>query len=160
MNFQSLLPILPIIVVILTTSTALLGFLLQRQTERLKIVEQQLSQSKYKAYGELVSIFYDMLKDVKSNKKTDENDLMARLINSKKDLFIYGSDKVFKKFVDWLTYTNANPGDNRHFKMFLQMLIEIRKDMGNKNTKITPKDIMISLMQDEKEYIIIKNYIE
>lgn len=152
MNLQSLVPILPVIVGILAASTALFGFLWQRQTERLKIIEQQLSQNKYKAYSELVAIFYDLLKDIKSNKESDNNDLMNRLINSKKDLFIYGSDTVFKKYVAWLTYISTNPNDNRHLKLFLQMLVEIRKDMGNKKTKLTPKDIMISLMQNEKEY--------
>ena len=153
-------PFLPVILAVLTTSTALFGFLWQRQTERLKIVEQQISLSKYQAYGSLVAIFYDMLKDIKAKKETNNTDLMNRLMNSKKDLFIYGSDKVFKKFVVWLTYTSTNPNDNGHLKLFLQMLIEIRKDMGNKNTKLTPRDIMLSLMQNEKEYEQIKPFID
>lgn len=40
------------------------------------------------------------------------------------------------------------------------MLVEIRKDMGNKKTKLTPKDIMISLMQNEKEYEQVKSFID
>jgi Tfp pilus assembly major pilin PilA len=145
---------------VLTVSTTISVVLLQRRTERLKIIEGQLSQSKYKAYGELVAIFYDLLKETKTQKKMNNEDVMTRMINAKKDLFIYGSDIVFKKFVAWLTYTSTNPGDSKHFKLFLSLLIEMRKDMGNPKTKLTPKDIMISLLQSEKEFQSVKDLIE
>jgi uncharacterized BrkB/YihY/UPF0761 family membrane protein len=62
------LPFIQILVPILTFLIAIFGFLWHRQTEKIKIIENQISQNKYKAYGELVSIFYDILKDVKQNR--------------------------------------------------------------------------------------------
>ena len=157
MNYQLFIPV---IVTALTASTAILGFLWQRQTERIKIIENQLSQNKYKAYGELVTIFYDILKDVKNKKDTNNKDLMVKLINSKKDLFIYGSDTVFKKLNIWLTYSSTHEGDPKHMNYFLDLMLEIRKDMGHKETKLTHRDIMISLIQNEKEYDTFKELLK
>jgi hypothetical protein len=157
MNYQI---IITAILGILTTTTTISVVMLQRKTERLKIIESQLSQNKYKAYGELVAIFYDLLNEIKLDQKSSNEMIRTRLINSKKDVFIYGSDLVFKKFVEWLAYTTANPEDSKHFKLFMIMMIEIRKDMGNLKTKITPKDIMMSLLQNEKEYELIKHFVE
>lgn len=151
--------IMPSLVGVLTAAIAIIGYFLHRQTERIKIVENQVSENKYKAYNQIVGYFYDILKDVKFNKKPKLNSA-EKLIDFKKDLLIYGSDKVFQKYISWLTYTTTYPGDNRHFKYFLELLIEIRKDMGNKKTKITKKDIMISLSQDVTVYEELKQYIE
>ena len=149
MNYISFIPIL---VTLLTASTAIFGFLWQRQTEKIKIIENQVSQNKYKAYSELVSIFYDILKDVKHNKTTNNNELVSKMINSKKDLFIYGSDAVFQKLNNWLIYSSLHPNDPKHLNYFLDLMLEIRKDMGQKGTKLTSKDILISLIQNEQEY--------
>lgn len=151
--------VIPLMVGFLTATIAIIGYFLHRETERIKIVENQVSGNKYKAYNQVVAFFYDILKDIKFEKKSKPN-AAEKLIDFKKDLLIYGSDKVFQKYVSWLTYTTTYPGDNKHFKLFLELLIEIRKDMGNKKTKITKKDIMISLSQDLKVYEELKQYIE
>jgi hypothetical protein len=149
-----------ILISLLAIASGVLGVLLKRQTEKLKIVEQQLSQSKYKAYSELVNIFYDVLKNTKQEKETDKIELMTRMIDSKKDLFIYGSDDIFRKFTQWLTYTTMNPDDTKHFKIFLDVLLLIRKDMGNKKTKLTYNDLLLSLTQNENDLIRFKEILE
>ena len=93
MNYISFIPIL---VTLLTASTAIFGFLWQRQTEKIKIIENQVSQNKYKAYSELVSIFYDILKDVKHNKTTNNNELVSKMINSKRIYLYMGQMLYFK----------------------------------------------------------------
>lgn len=146
MNYETITTIL---LGVLGTITTLLVVLLQRKTERLKIVEAQLSERKYDAYGRLVSIFYEIIKTIKADKSTDELNIMEKMIESKKDIFIFGSDIVFRKFNEWLAYTSNYPNDLRHFKHFLDLLIEIRKDMGHKATKITREDILASLIQNK-----------
>ena len=149
-----------ILISLLAIASGVLGVLLKRQTEKLKIVEQQLSQNKYKAYSELINIFYDLLKDTKLKKETNNTKLMIRILDSKKDLFIYGSDDVFNKFTEWLTFTNKHQNNNRHIKLFLETMILIRKDMGNKKTKLTNRDILLSIVQNEEDVNSFKEYIE
>lgn len=160
MDFNSTIPFLPFFVAILTASTLVFGYLWQRQTERIKIIEQQLSQNKYKAYSELVSIFYDMIKDLKIGKEFNNEELSLRLINSKKDILIYGSDKVFQKMNKWLSHIGENQKDPKHLKYLLELMIDIRKDMGHRDTKLTNKDILISWVQDEKVYESVRHYID
>lgn len=77
----------------------ILSLIIQRKTEKIKITESQLSEKKYIAYANLVSMFYNILKDVKNKNETNGKATMERMIEAKKDLFIYGSDEVFKNSI-------------------------------------------------------------
>ena len=90
--------VLGIVSAVATLACALMAALLHRKTERIKIMENQLSDKKYEAYADLVGMFYDVLKDVKESKTTNPKRMQARMMDSKKDTFMYGSDKVFKAF--------------------------------------------------------------
>lgn len=93
--------IISVLISVLTISSTLFVVISQRKTEKLKIIENQLSQSKYKAYVDLVQVFYDTLKDVKQNKESDSNSLGSKIYDAKKDIFMFGSDEVFQKFNSW-----------------------------------------------------------
>lgn len=58
-----------LISVILSIIIAFMGWLMQRKTERIKIMENQLSEKKYKAYADMVGLFFSILKDAKREKK-------------------------------------------------------------------------------------------
>lgn len=141
--------IISVLISILTISSTLFVVILQRKTEKLKIVENQLSQNKYRAYIDLVQVFYETLKDVKQKKESDSNILGSKIMDAKKDIFMFGSDEVFQKFNSWLCYTSENPGDQKHLKYFLELMLEIRKDMRNNKTSLSKDDIMINLMQNK-----------
>lgn len=145
-----------IIIVIISSLVLFLGWLVQRKTEQIKIMENQLSERKYKAYSEVVDIFYGILKDTKNNKRSNQKNLMESLFNSKRDIFLYASDEVFRKFNVWLSFSAKNEsleeGANlKQMRFFIDFILEIRKDMQGKKTKITEREILINLIQDEKE---------
>ena len=50
-----------LISVILSIIIAFMGWLMQRKTERIKIMENQLSEKKYKAYADMVGLFFSIL---------------------------------------------------------------------------------------------------
>ena len=54
--------ILELISIVVTLMCAYLGALLHRKTERIKIMEGQLSEKRYSAYAKLYDFFYEMLK--------------------------------------------------------------------------------------------------
>ena len=72
--------LLGIISAVTTLACALMAALLHRKTERIKIMENQLSDKKYKAYADLVGMFYDVLKDVKEFKTTNPKRMRDRMI--------------------------------------------------------------------------------
>ena len=72
-------------------------------------MREQLSEKEYNAYADAVKMFYSILKDAKANRATNNKEMMDRMIDIKRDIFMYGSDKVFKAFNKWLlSTTNSN----------------------------------------------------
>ena len=114
-------------------------------------MENQLSERKYKAYSELVALFYGVLKDTKNQKNTNQKQMMEKIIESKRDILMYGSDKVFLKLNRWLCSTSEEKEINKQMEYFLELILEIRKDMQGKKTNVKQKDILINLIQNEKE---------
>lgn len=143
--------LISILISLLTISATVFVVILQRKTERIKIIENQVSQNKYKAYVELVQLFYETLKIIKAKKGDNFDHLSEKIFDAKKDIFMYGSDRVFRKFNDWLTYTSENPGDQKHLSLYLDLMLEIRKDMRGNKTRISRNDIMQNLMQNRNE---------
>lgn len=140
-----------IIITVITTTCIVLGWIIHRKTEQIKIMENQLSERKYKAYAEMVAVFYGVLNDVKKQKNTNQKVVNDKMTDSKRDILLYGSDAVFKKFNIWLCSATEEKEINIQMKYYLDLILEIRKDMRGGKTKITDKDILINLIQNRSE---------
>ena len=55
--------VLGIVSAVATLACALMAALLHRKTERIKIMEGQLSEKRYSAYAKLYDFFYEMFKN-------------------------------------------------------------------------------------------------
>jgi hypothetical protein len=149
-----------ILIAILTLVVAGLGFVIKEQLEKIKTIQNQLSDKKYKLYHEIYSLFFDVFKQEKGLQKKNNNDLVIRLIDIKKDLFIYAPDNIVKKFSEWNRYLNNHSGDIKHIAVFLELFILIRMDMGNHKTEITNLDILRSIMTTDEEFDNIKKLLK
>lgn len=128
---------------------AYLGALLHRKTERIKIIEGQLSEKRYSAYAKLYDFFYEMFKNTKDNRNVNNKDMRNKLLDAKKELIMYGTDEVIfalNKYLSFLTEANTY----RQLDSFLDVMLLIRKDMCGK-TKINRDAILLNIMQDKKE---------
>lgn len=137
--------------IILAIIIAILGWIAQRKTERIKIIENQLSDKKYTAYSDLVGLFYAIMQNVKKNKPSDPETMMENMIESKKNIIMYGSDKVVKAFNKWLCSTIKAKSIYQQLDTFLDLMIELRKDMVGKKSRISKRDLLINLIQNENE---------
>lgn len=141
--------ILGIFSVIATLVCALLGALLHRKTERIKIMEGQLSEKRYSAYAKLYDFFYEMFKSSKDGKIINTKENRNKLLDAKKELIMYGTDDVVFALNKYLSsLTNATP----YYQLdnFLDIMVLIRKDMCGK-TKIDRDAILLNIMQDKDE---------
>jgi len=94
-----------------TFACAWLGALLHRKTERIKIMEGQLSEKRYSAYAKLYDFFYEMFKATKDSRNMDNTDMRNNLIDAKKELIMYGTDDVIfalNKYLSSLTEFDIN----------------------------------------------------
>lgn len=73
------------------------------------------------------------------------------MLESKKCIFMYGSDNVIKAFNKWLCTTTTNEAQTTQLDAFLDFMIEIRKDMSRNSTKISKYDLLINLTQNKDE---------
>ena len=141
-----------LIVGILVFISTILGFIIKVQHDKILSIKNQISDRKYNVYNEIFSIFFDIMREGKGfTKKLKPNDLPDRNIKVKKDLLIYGTDEIIKKFTEWNVNCN-NPNQMLNFQNYLALFILIRKDMGYKKSKLTEKDILRIIMGDDDEY--------
>lgn len=89
--------ILAILAVLVPAIVAFMGYIIHRKTKRIKIMENQLSEKKYLAYAGIVTLFFNILKDVKNGKPSD-GDLAEKMVDLKRDILLYGSDSIFYAF--------------------------------------------------------------
>lgn len=120
------------------------------QMEKLRSMREQLSEKKCLAYAEAVKMFYSVLKNAKTNQKSNSDEMMRKMIEMKRDIFMYGSDKVFNAFNTWLLSVSRND-DKAQLSAFLDFALEMRRDMCNNKTKLTKRDILLNLTQSEVE---------
>lgn len=142
--------IIALLSILISAIVALAGFIIARQTEKLRTMREQLSEKKYKAYADAVKMFYSVLKDSKAHRATNSGVMMEKMIDIKRDIFMYGSDKVFRSFNRWLLEAKEN-NDKAQFSAFLDFVLEMRKDLCNAKTNLTKHDILLNLTQSEEE---------
>lgn len=93
---------LELLSIILSASLVILGWLYTRRIEEMKIMRSQLSERKHKAYADIITTFYSVLKDSRNHKQTNMKMVNSKIMDAKRDIFMYGSDEVFKAFNNWL----------------------------------------------------------
>ena len=128
-----------LLTVLVPAIVAIAGTVIAWQMEKLRTMREQLSEKKYKAYADAVKMFYAILKDSKAHMSTNNEKMMEKMIDIKRDIFMYGSDKVFKAFNTWLISTMST-NDKKQFAAFLNFVLEMRKDLCNNKTKLTKYD--------------------
>ncbi|WP_185290823.1 hypothetical protein [Chryseobacterium lactis] len=147
------LPLKEILLLILGTLSTYLIWRVQFQKDKIKNIETQLSEKKFQIYSELVYIIFDTMNGEKIGKKVTDKELLKRILDIKKNMFLYASDEMFESFKNW-TLELQKPGNNGvdHFKKYFELMKLVRKDMGQSNSKISLDDFMIYIMQNEEEY--------
>ena len=151
MTSEALIAILAVLVPAIVT---IAGIVIAWQTEKLRTMREQLSEKKYNAYAEAVKMFYSVLKDSKTHKATNNEEMMLKMIDIKRDIFMYGSDRVFKAFNVWLMATNKEK-NKEHLGAFLDFVLEMGRDLCNNKTKLTKHDILLNLTQSVEDAKIL-----
>ena len=143
--------ILAILAVLVPAVVAFMGYIIHRKTERIKIMENQLSEKKYLAYAGIVTVFFNILKTVKAG-KTSDDDWAEKMVDLKRDILLYGSDSVFYAFNSFFDVSTNHPGNIKlMMDVWLKLILEIRQDMCGHKSKLSKDDILLNLMQSRNE---------
>lgn len=142
---------------IIAVFTLVIGYLyyrLKKKNEEFNAIKEKLSEKKYNLYSELYSVFFDLIKAKNQNKngKAKMNKSLAdKLIDIKKEMFIYAPDEILVKFLKWNEKINQTENILENMLEFFDILVSIRKDMGNEKTIIDSEDILKSILISENE---------
>lgn len=128
---------------------SILTWRFQMRTEFSKILENYVSDKKYKAYYNAVDLFYRIMSASKTNNNKDTV-TSKDMLKVKQDLFMYGSDESFRAFTTYLC-SSTDINQKHCFDAFLNFMIIIRKELSGGKSSITSKDILLNIMQSEAE---------
>lgn len=142
--------LIAVLTVVVPAIVAVAGIIIAWQTEKLRTMREQLSEKKCNAYADSFKMFYSVIKDTKANRTINNDEMMERMFDIKRDIYMYGSDKVFKAFNAWLLSV-GKANDKEQLSTFLDFVLEMRKDLCNNKTKLTKQDILLNLTQSEAE---------
>lgn len=129
-----------------------LGYLVKEGRDKIKNLQSQLADKKYKLYHEILTFFFDVFKAQKKLNNVSDNDLVSKLIDIKEDLIIYAPDEIVRKVIEWDTTRSTYANDPRHLSKFLELFVLIRKDMGHTKTTMIPEDVLKFIMVNEEEF--------
>ncbi len=145
--------IVPILVLILGG----LGFIVRQELEKRRKVEEQLSVEKYQTYMIFVDAMFGVFHELAlsrekvkpAHKKQDE--LVIKLQEFSKKVIFYGSDDVIREFQAFTMYSQEHPDAPNvaaSSEAMAKVIVAIRKDMGQPDTKFTPKTFIKQLTND------------
>lgn len=123
----------------------------QMRTELRKILENYVSDKKYKAYYDVVNLVFTVLEESRQNKAVNSNARFHDMLKVKQDLFVYGSDEAFRAFTAYLCSCTPNTDGNDVFKPLLDFMLIVRKEISGGKSSISTDDIMLNLMQNKEE---------
>ena len=92
-------------------------------------------------------------------KNVNEKQLVNKIIDLKKFLLLYANDEILRKFFEWNNSLQSGGNSLAQFDTYLELMILIRKDMGNPDTKITRDEILRSIADSEETYLELKRII-
>jgi hypothetical protein len=116
--------------------------------DRYREIKLKLSDKKYETYSEINSPLFDMVNRQKGLSNVTDNEILKRLMNVKRDLLLYGIDKIVCKFFELET----NQLTDKRLWDWAELAVLVRKDIGNRWTSITADDILKSLLSATENY--------
>ena len=130
-----------------------LGTILKMSHDQYREIKLKLSDKKYETYSEIIATLFDLVNRQKGLKEFTDDELLLRMMTVKRDLLLYGNDKIIRKFFDW----EINQLSGKRLWNWAELAALVRKDMGNARTKISADDILKSLLSSTDDYKTFKN---
>lgn len=143
---------LKLIIGILTAVLILFGTIIKMYHDKYREVQLKLSDKKYETYSEIIATLFDMVNRQKGLNKITDDEILLRLMNVKRDLLLYGNDKIIRKFFEW----EINQLTGKRLWNWAELAALVRQDMGNRWTTITADDILKSLLSATDNYLDFK----
>ena len=133
----------------------LITWFIKSRIEELRAIEEKLREERRNIYAHILDPYIRLFADIKG-KGPDEALKRITSYDYRKtafDLNLFGSDEVIRAFNNLMkhTYEAEATGNQDPEKMILlwgKLLLEIRKSLGNKKTKLNEFDMLRAMIKD------------
>ncbi|WP_133957310.1 hypothetical protein [Aminivibrio pyruvatiphilus] len=133
----------------------IISWFLKSRIEELRAIEEKLREERRKIYGQILDPFIRLLSDLKGQGSSNALKQISSYEYRKTafDLNLFGSDDVVQAYNNLWKYTyEAEKTDCKDPKEMMSLLgnllLEIRKSLGNKNTMLTEIDMIRWMIKD------------
>lgn len=141
-----------ILVALLTGFLSILGIIISKFLEYRQKKQLYLYEKKEKAYASFIKMVYKMQECIKKGEDYSDKDMLEDVLNFSKELTLWGSNKVIKKWIEFRNTDYSNPEDYNYVLYNLEdIIIEIRKDMGHKKFGLNKGDILSFFINDKMD---------
>jgi|GEM_PF-2494031 len=129
----------------------------QMRAELQKEYESRFNERKWEVYTGFADIVRQVIRSGKSERlRRDLPKLIDQLLQFTSGLWIVGSDEVVEAFTEWQRYSRSveqkEINSLEPLEKLTTILIEMRKDLGYKSSKISPKDLLATFITDIDKY--------
>ena len=146
-----------VLVALITGSVSLVGVLFTSVISKIIDYRQKrrdyLNQKREKSYGQFVDMYFKIHENAKGIAKYSEADMVKDMFDFSRELTLWGSNRVVKKWIDFRL--NGNKQDNEGVYRIENILFEMRKDFGFK--KMKKGTLLKMIVNDYDDYVKNKN---
>ncbi len=135
--------------VIVATLTVVLG----KYYERMKDIEAHYRVKKIEIYDEFLCEFFKL---VHSDGKGEVDDLVPFLREWQRKMILWGGQDVLSKYIVWMTHLKKGEPDARTMFLMEDFFLEIRKDLGHKNNKLTKGTFVHLILQKPELFLAME----
>jgi len=136
--------------------TGVVVWYFQSRAEELREINRKLRDERRNIYRDLLDPFITVLAgETKAGLKRKATTKITSVEYKKVgfDLNLFGSDEVVSAFNDLMRYSyeieeKGEADQKKLFSLWGNFLLEIRKDIGDKKTKLKEKDMLSALIKD------------
>ena len=133
----------------------IITWFMKSKIEELHATEEKLRKERRNIYAQILDPYIRLFADIKG-KGPDEALKRITSYNYKKtafDLNLFGSDKVVLAFNNLMIHAykaeaTGNKDQKGMMRLWGKFLLEIRKNLGNKNTKLNEFDMLRAMVKD------------
>ena len=136
----------------------LITWVIKSRIEELRAVEEKLRETRREVYAEILEPYIKLFADAspKSQAQIQKQITSEAYRKNAFNLSLFGSDEVVRAYNDLMShgYQAESSGDQNPGKMLQlwgKLLLEIRKNLGNKGTKLSEMDMMRGMLKDIPE---------
>lgn len=119
----------------------------EAETERLRLLEDRVSERKYEVYRPMIDSLARML-DPGLGTKPSEAEMRERLTEFAGWVGVFGSDEAVLAFRNFMQGTFADAPASVILRLYSDFQLAARRDMGDPQTKLAPADLIAMRIND------------